>query len=177
MNEEVVDVVDGYNQVISQSTKVEAHRLGLLHRIVMAEVRNHDGDVVLVKQAPGRQDAGQLVSPVGGHVRAGESEGNALEREVFEEIGLRDFAYDFLGSFIFNRYILERQENHLVAVFMVVADPADFVLGEEAVAIETISMTELIGALKGTPEKFGGAFHAVVREVYPETASPSGLTP
>lgn len=167
MREEIVDVVNESNQVLCQATKTDAHRQGLLHRTVMAQVRDYHDNMVLVRQAIGRQDASQLVSPVGGHVRANESEEDALKRETFEEIGLIDFSYKFIGRFIFNRFILGRQENHYFSVFEIGASSVDFVLGQEAVAVETLSEAEVIRALHETPQRFGGIFHAIAREFYP----------
>ena len=117
--DEMVDVVDENNKVLYSVSKAKAHQEGLLHRTVIAEVRDSKGNFILVKQAPDRQDPGQYVSPVGGHVRAGESEIEALNREATEEIGLgmSDFKYKLIGKFIFNRQVLKRQENHYFIVY------------------------------------------------------------
>jgi 8-oxo-dGTP pyrophosphatase MutT (NUDIX family) len=165
---EIVDVINDQNEVIGQVSKADAHRRGLLHRIVIAEVRDFSGRIVLVRQTPDRQDAGSLVSPVGGHVIAGESNDDALKREVYEEIGLTDFQYRLLGSFIFNRRTLGRQENHLFIVYLIKAGPADFILGAEADAIEVFTKAELTYALQTAPHRFGDAYHAVVQALFPE---------
>lgn len=87
---EIVDIVNEHDQVTGQISKQEAHQQGLLHRCVIAEVIDSQGNWKLVKQASDRQDAGQYVSPVGGHVQAGEDPDDALNREAFEEMGLTD---------------------------------------------------------------------------------------
>lgn len=168
MADELVDVVDPDNLVLHQALKSHAHERGLLHRTVIGEVRDLSGNIVLVMQASDRQDAGQYVSPVGGHARAGESEEEALKREVLEEIGLTEFQFEPIGRFIFHRHVLGREENHYFVVFRITADPADFVLGPEAVAHRTFGLDELRSLLKNHPEMFGGAQFAVIHQFYPE---------
>ena len=85
---ELVDVVDEQGTVLKIVPKQEAHRQGLLHKTVISEVIDSSGRWLLVKQSGERQDAGQFVSPVGGHVQAGETEVQALKREAEEEVGL-----------------------------------------------------------------------------------------
>ena len=85
---ELVDVVDEQGTVLKIVLKQEAHRQGLLHKTVISEVIDSSGRWLLVKQSGERQDAGQFVSPVGGHVQAGETEVQALKREAEEEVGL-----------------------------------------------------------------------------------------
>src|SRR5687767_9284467 len=99
--DELVDIVDSECTVLSCATKSEAHQKGLLHRTVIAEVRDSKGNWILVQQSADRQDAGQYVSPVGGHVRAGESDEDALKRETLEEIGLTDFDFVPVGKLIY----------------------------------------------------------------------------
>lgn len=85
MHDELVDIVDDACAVLYSVTKTEAHQKGLLHRTVIGEVRDSKGNWLLVQQSADRQDAGQFVSPVGGHVRAGESDEDALRREAMED--------------------------------------------------------------------------------------------
>lgn len=67
--QERVDIVDEQDNVLYQTTKQEAHKKGLLHRTVISEVKDSKGRWILVKQSSDRQDAGQYVSPVGGHIK------------------------------------------------------------------------------------------------------------
>lgn len=168
MADELVDIVNEVNQVLHQTSKSHAHQHGLLHRTVIGEVRDPNGNIVLVKQASDRQDAGQYVSPVGGHAKAGESEEAALRREALEEIGLVEFNSELVGRFVFNRQILGRQENHYFIVYRITADPSEFVLGPEAVGHRTFEPLELQSLLKTQPELFGAALFAVLSQFYPE---------
>jgi 8-oxo-dGTP pyrophosphatase MutT (NUDIX family) len=86
MDEELVDVVDESGNVLRQELKTEAHKHGWLHKTAIGYLK-YGEDWALVRQAADRQDAGQLVAPVGGHIKAGESDVDGLLRECEEEIG------------------------------------------------------------------------------------------
>jgi 8-oxo-dGTP pyrophosphatase MutT (NUDIX family) len=164
----MVDVVDEKNNVLYSIRKDEAHAKGLLHRTVVAEVRDNEGKIILVKQAPDRQDPGQYVSPVGGHVSSGETEEHALKRETEEEIGLKDIKYKLKGKFIFNRFVVakNRQENHYMTLYEIYCD-GKLNLGPEAVGYKAFTEEELKKRLKSNPEEFGGAYFAVIGKFYP----------
>jgi 8-oxo-dGTP pyrophosphatase MutT (NUDIX family) len=164
---EIVDIVDQDYEVVGSAMKAEAHRSGLLHRVVVAAVRDERARFVLVKQAQNRQDAGQLVFPVGGHVMAGESDTNALYRESREEIGVDGFKAIPACRLIFDRKVCGRHENHYFSVFHVVADPKTFVLGCEATDIAVFTERELKRAIVSKPEQFGEAFYVILHNLFP----------
>lgn len=83
MDDEQVDIVDENNTVLYQTSKQEAHEKGLLHQCVIAEVVNKNGEMLLVKQSVTKQEPGKYVSPMGGHVRSGETLDDALKREMY----------------------------------------------------------------------------------------------
>lgn len=165
---EQVDIVNENNVVVASTSKQKAHEDGLLHRTVIAQVIGSDGKWTLVMQSPDRQDAGQLVSPIGGHVRSGESAEAALQREAEEEYGLAgEFTYTHIGNHIFNREVRGRKENHYFLLYEIATDIKPH-LNEEAVGYERFSKEELRDQLKISPTKFGDAFHFVVHSFYPE---------
>ncbi len=166
MTEEIVDIVDINCNVTGTMPKSEAHVKGALHRTVIGEVRRSNGDWVLVKQAGDRQDAGQYVSPVGGHVKAGESDDDALRREAQEEIGLSSIDSEFVGRFVFERTVLGRHENHYFIVYKITTDE-EFTLNHEAVSYISFTEAALQTALRQHPEQFGGALFALLQQFYP----------
>lgn len=162
--DEQIDIVDEQGKVIRQASKHEAHRRGWLHRTVIGYLR--DGDKwTLVRQTPDRQDAGQLVAPVGGHVKAGESDEDALLRESEEEIGVRDITYKHIGTARFHRQVIGRDENHLFVVYEI-STPDKIVLGDEAESLASFTEEELKRALKDSPEDFGDAMYFVLEHLY-----------
>ncbi len=162
--DEIVDVIDVQGTALKQARKADAHRYGRPHRVVIGWLRDSDS-WSLVRQSAHRQDAGQLVAPVGGHVQAGEPNEAALLREAEEEIGTRNITFDYIGSAPFRRQILGRDENHLFVVYEITtADP--IVLGNESVAIERFSSEELKRVLIDRPDVIGGAFYFVLQSFY-----------
>jgi isopentenyl-diphosphate Delta-isomerase len=162
---ENVDIVDLNNQVLVQTSKQEAHEKGLLHRTVIAEVKDKKGNWILVKQSSSRQDAGQFVSPVGGHVTAGETEIDALKREAHEELGIKDFTFKYIGKAIFNREILNRKENHYFIIYEIYSDNK-IKLNHESDSYQKFSVSELKQRLIKNPEIFGAAFHFIIEKFY-----------
>jgi 8-oxo-dGTP pyrophosphatase MutT (NUDIX family) len=166
MDEELVDILGDNDEVVRQELKTGAHKHGWKHKTVIGYLKFGD-DWSLVRQASDRQDAGQLVAPVGGHVKAGESELDALLRESEEEIGTRNITYKHVGNKVFHRQVIGRDENHLFAVYEIQTnDPV--ILNEESVAIERFTAAELKNALQEHPENFGDAYYFVLESFYPE---------
>lgn len=161
---EIVDVVNENDEVVSSCSKDECHQKGLLHRTVISELIDSQGNWILVKQASDRQDAGQYVSPVGGHVQVGESVEDALKREAEEEVGLINFEYKFVGKKIYNREVIGRKENHFFIVYEIYSDEEP-VLNHESDAYEKFTKEQLYTELKENPKKFGDAFHFVMKEI------------
>jgi len=163
--DELIDIVDQDNHVVGQELKSIAHQKGLLHRIIIAELIDSKGNWILVRQANDRQDPGQFVSPVGGHIQAGESEVDALNRETLEEVGITNFEYKRVGQSVFNRFVNQRQENHLFIVYEIYSDQIP-VLNHESVEYKKFTKAELINAFRDNPENFGAAFHFVRNTFY-----------
>lgn len=162
---EYVDIVDKNDQVIGNISKEEAHQKGLLHRTVIAEVMDSKGNWLLVQQAGHKQDAGQFVSPVGGHVSKGETEEDALKREAFEEIGIKGFTYKLKGKAIYGRIVKDKKENHYFIVYEIRSDHTPK-LNEESVHYKWFSIEEIKKTFKENPKIFGEAFHFVWNHFY-----------
>ena len=163
--DEQVDVVDENCNFIKVVSKKNAHTEGLLHKCVIAQVIDTKGRWLLVKQSKDRQDAGQYVSPMGGHISAGEDEIAALKREVFEELGLKDFKYEYMGRVIYSREVIGRKENHFFIMYKVFSDEKP-VLSREAESCKYFTLDELKKEIRENPKDFGDAFHTVVKEFH-----------
>jgi isopentenyl-diphosphate delta-isomerase len=166
MQEEIVNIVDEKDNVIGNTPKSKAHVEGVLHRTVIAEVIDSKGRFTLVKQAPDRQDAGQYVSPVGGHVSSGETEEEALKREALEEMGLKDFDFKFIGKAIFNRKVIGRKENHYFILYEIYTDDTPK-LNHESVGYVQFTKEQLKRQIKDSPKKFGDAYYFILKTFYP----------
>lgn len=166
-NMEFVDAINEHNETIAQVSKEDAHAKGILHRCVIAEVKNSNGEWLLVKQSADRQDAGKLVSPVGGHVKAGESPDHALKRETMEELNIVPTAFQFIGSKIFNRKTRGKIENHLFMLYEISSEDIP-VLNAESESFEYFSEKQIQKIYHENSSDFGDAFIFVLREFYPQ---------
>ncbi|MFZ6035013.1 MAG: NUDIX hydrolase [Patescibacteria group bacterium] len=163
---EKVDIVDENLKVLYQTTKQHAHDNGLLHPTVIAEVVNSKGEWLLVKQASHKQDPGQFVSPVGGHIGSGESHENALKREAEEEIGLNgEIEHEYVDRKIYVRKWEKGSENHFFIVYKIYSDKNP-VLNDESVEYRWLKTDEIKKLLKENPNMFGYAFHFVVKNFF-----------
>lgn len=169
-DDEMVAVVDERGGVLREVRKTEAHRFGWLHKTVIGCLRYGD-DFALVQQAADRQDAGQWVNPVGGHVRAGEANEAALLRECEEEIGTKNVTFTFLGSAPYHRQVIGRDENHLFYVYEIRTDD-EIVLGPEAVALLRFTAEELRRLCAKNSPMLGDAYYFVAEKWYPELLPP-----
>ena len=166
-NQELVDIITPDNQVIGSKLKIDAHRDGDLHRIVIAELINEKGEYCFVRQATDRQDAGQYVSPVGGHVSSGEEIESALIRESEEEVGITPDVYEFVGSTLYRRQVIGRDENQLFLIYNIYTDQNP-VLNHESVEFRWFSLDEIKRTIRTDPNTFGAAWHHVFENIFPD---------
>lgn len=157
---EIVDIVTPAGAPLRQMSKQQAHAEGLLHPCVIGVVRTADGSRSVVRQNTHKQDAGQYVNPVGGHVKAGESLEDALRREVLEEIGWHNFTFELIGSVVYDRHVLGHRENHLFHVFAISSDEP-FVINDESIEVRHLSAAEYASLIKNEPHLFGPPHHFV----------------
>ncbi len=165
--DELVDILSEQLEIVDTVQKGMAHEKGLLHATVISEVVNSKGEWLLVRQASDKQDAGQWVSPIGGHVSAGETHDEALKREAKEEIGYENVSFNLVGKKVYCRQSRGKVENHLFVVYVIHSDN-DFDLNEESVEAKWFPESELKKLLQEAPEKFGDAYHFVVKEFFRE---------
>lgn len=171
MNDELVDVIDDKGNIVEVVLKKDAHTRGLLHKGVISQVISSEGKWLLVRQSSDKQDAGQYVSPVGGHVISGESNEEALLREAEEEVGLTgNLNYEYVGQEKYHRQIIGRDENHLLIMYKIYSD-IDPILNEESDHFYHLTEEELSLELKNKPEHFGAGFHFIIQRFFPYLVS------
>ena len=96
-------IVNEDGKEISRALRSVCHdgKSKLLHPVVHMHLFNAGGELFLQKRAstkdllPGCWD-----TSVGGHVSPGESPEEALKRETFEELGLKNFSYKFIRKYV-----------------------------------------------------------------------------
>ncbi len=91
MSEEIIDVVDGNNVIIGEALGKGIHDTNLLHRASHIFIFTSGGKLWVQKRADSCDTfPGFFCSSAAGHVKKGESYEEAAEREVEEELGLKN---------------------------------------------------------------------------------------
>lgn len=119
-NNEYLPAVDEAGNIIGAVTRGEAHSGShILHPVVHLHLFNSKGEIFLQKR-PAWKDIhpDKWDTSTGGHVDLGESIGQALKREVGEELGITDFTPEELGHYVFN----SDKEKELVYVHKTIYD-------------------------------------------------------
>ena len=94
-DDEIFDVVDENDVLVSKATRAEVHAKNLIHRAVHVLVFNRNGDLWLQKRSLHKdKNPGVWDSSVSGHLDAGEDYRTAAIRELGEEIGVEKNAED-----------------------------------------------------------------------------------
>lgn len=143
--QEIFPIVSESGEVTGAATRGECHGGSmLLHPVVHLHVFNSKGDIYLQKRPewkdvqPGRWD-----TAVGGHVAYGETPEEALRREAREELGLTDFAPEFVDRYVFE----SKRERELVYVNRAVFDGEIRPSAEELAGGRFWSMREIREAM------------------------------
>lgn len=115
-HEEWLPILDEKGNVLGKATRTEVHgNPNLLHPVVHLHVFNQSKQIYLQKRPldklvqPGKWD-----TAVGGHVAFGETIEKALERETFEEIGLKSLTVKLAHKYIWKTEI----ETEMVFMFI-----------------------------------------------------------
>ena len=115
--DEIFPEVDGQGAVVGKMTRSEAHSGSKrLHPVVHLHVFDNDGRLFLQQRADWKEiQPGRWDTAVGGHVDWGETPGEALLREAYEELGIAP--QDYVPCFDC-RYVYESAvERELVNIY------------------------------------------------------------
>jgi isopentenyldiphosphate isomerase len=117
---EFFPLVDEDGVVTGKATRSECHSGTFwLHPVVHLHVFNSQGELYLQKRSETKDiQPGKWDTSVGGHVDYGEETLNALTREVYEELGIKDFEPVFMLRYVFT----SKQEKELVNSFYTIYD-------------------------------------------------------
>ncbi len=101
-NEEWLPLVNKKGEVIGKAPRSICHtNKNNLHPVVHLHVINRKGELFLQKRPMHKQiQPGKWDTAVGGHIEFGESLEESLKREVFEEIGIKEFEPKLISKYI-----------------------------------------------------------------------------
>ncbi len=114
-SEEWVPLVDETGKITGQVPRSQVHNGSkLLHPVVHMHVINQNKAILLQKRPSSKLiQPGKWDTAVGGHISAGETLEQALRKEAFEEIGLKDFSAKLQKVYKWESEV----ENELVYLF------------------------------------------------------------
>lgn len=112
--------VDENDRELGIITRKEAHREGLLHRVVVVYVFDEEGNILIQERADGRLDHSSA-----GHVDPGETYLEAAMRELGEELGIFNVPLEELGMLLVDERLPEagKHKKHLFKMYACTALP------------------------------------------------------
>lgn len=116
--EEIFPLVNEEGDVIGQATRSQCHDGSKkLHPVIHLHIFNSRGELFLQKRAQTKDiQPGKWDTAVGGHIDWGETVEEALFREAYEELGIKDFSPSLTRSYLFESSI----ERELVYSFQTI---------------------------------------------------------
>lgn len=119
-DEEMFPIVDENGMIVGSASRGECHNGSkLLHPVVHLHVFDKGGRLYLQKRPEWKDiQPGKWDTAVGGHIDLGENIDMALRREANEELGLTEFNYEHLESYVFE----SDREKELINAFKTIID-------------------------------------------------------
>ena len=153
MPDEYVVLVDEQDQEIGQMEKMEAHRLGLLHRAFSILLFNSKGELLLQQRAAHKYHSPLLwTNTCCSHQRPGETTLLAAERRLREEMGMSapmQTAFSFLYKANLDQGLSEHELDHVVFGY---TNQDPIINPEEVQAFQWITIDQLSQQLKNNPQ-------------------------
>ena len=165
MPDEYVILVDEQDNEIGQLEKMEAHRLGLLHRAFSIILFNHKGEMLLQQRAAHKYHSPLLwTNTCCSHQRPGESCLAAAQRRLIEEMGMEvelSESFSFLYKAKLDQGLTEHELDH---VFFGYTNQNPVINSEEVAAYKWISMEALLQDLDSSPEAYTEWFKILLNQ-------------
>jgi isopentenyl-diphosphate delta-isomerase len=148
-----VVVVDELDNIIGAEDMLMAIHKGLLRRASRVYVFNISGQLLMQRRSKNVLKPLLLDQSAGGHVDEGETNLQAAERELFEELGLRDFVLEEIDPSL-------RTEHFYSGVYRLVV-PDGVVLKIDPYEIDSVmwfTIQDLEEKIKNKPDEFTPSF-------------------
>lgn len=152
---ELIDIYDENNNYLGYSAERDkVHENNLWRRHVSAWIMNNEGKILMQQRSFSKIKNPGKWAKTGGHVDSGESEDDAIKREVFEEIGLKVNDKDIHKIEVFKNKMKEHYYSY-VYIFITNLKENEFVLQKEEVeSVKYFTIEELEQLKKENNENF-----------------------
>ncbi len=133
--------------------------------VVAAVIRNQTGEVLIARRPDSHPIAGGLWEFPGGKIEAGESPGEALRREIREELGI-EIAVKDLIDVVSHVYVSPNGEAQLNLHILLIAYFADFVGGD--LRLSDVAEIQWVSAATRPTHHFAPADVPFLEKIWPK---------
>ncbi len=165
--EEKVILVDTNDEPIGLMEKMEAHRLGLLHRAFSVFVLNSKNEIMLQQRAAHKYHSPLLwTNTCCSHQRAGESNLEAGSRRLFEEMGfttpLKEH-FHFIYKAPFDNGLTEHELDHVMVGY---SNEEPNINPDEVESWKWMSIEAVKADMQENPNEYTAWFTIIFEEFY-----------
>ncbi|WP_404982236.1 isopentenyl-diphosphate Delta-isomerase [Capnocytophaga granulosa] len=165
--EEQVILVNEKDEPIGLMGKMEAHEKGLLHRAFSVFVFNSKQEVLLQQRAACKYHSPNLwTNTCCSHPRAGETNQQAGERRLQEEMGLQvplQEVFSFIYKAPFDNGLTEHEYDHVLIGY---SDAQPQINPEEVASWKWLSLEAIKEDILQVPERYTAWFKIIFEEFY-----------
>ena len=165
--EEQVILVNEKDEPIGLMGKMEAHEKGLLHRAFSVFVFNSKQEVLLQQRAACKYHSPNLwTNTCCSHPRAGETNQQAGERRLQEEMGLQvplQEVFSFIYKAPFDNGLTEHEYDHVLIGY---SDAQPQINPEEVASWKWLSLEAIKEDILQAPERYTAWFKIIFEEFY-----------
>jgi len=165
--EERVILVNEKDEPIGLMGKMEAHEKGLLHRAFSVFVFNSKQEVLLQQRAACKYHSPNLwTNTCCSHPRAGETNQQAGERRLQEEMGLQvplQEVFSFIYKAPFDNGLTEHEYDHVLIGY---SDAQPQINPEEVASWKWLSLEAIKEDILQAPERYTAWFKIIFEEFY-----------
>ncbi|MDH5399462.1 MAG: isopentenyl-diphosphate Delta-isomerase [Cyclobacteriaceae bacterium] len=166
MNNNHVVLVNERDEVIGTMEKLEAHRVGHLHRAFSVMVINSKGEILIQKRASDKYHSGGLWSNTCcSHPRPGEDAFSSAVNRLQHEMGITGvlkLEYHFIYKHQFKNGLTEYEFDY---VFSCLSDQLPQINTKEVEEYAYVSYHKLKSAIEKEPEKYTVWFREIVKKL------------
>ncbi len=164
--EEMLILVNEYNQEIGQMEKMQVHQKGLLHRAFSILLFNDQDQLLLQQRASHKYHSPRLWSNTCcGHPRLNESTQEAANRRLIEEMGIRiplQELYTFQYQSVLENNLIEHEYDH---VFVGRYNNPPIPNADEVSDWKYISMDDLQNEINLNPSQYTVWFKMILNKI------------